>query len=66
VVNPLRAIAVMLDALAGWLEDGQAGGLPPKFLVVQAVIAIREIAGTAWAEAELGHFPPGADKGERV
>ena len=59
-----RAIAAMLDALARWLEDGAAGGLPPKFLVGQAVIAIREVAATARAEAELAHFPPDADGGQ--
>ncbi len=61
-MNPLRPIAARLEALARWLEDGLAGGLPPKWIVAQAVIAIREIAATARAEAELAHFMPDADQ----
>jgi hypothetical protein len=64
VVSPLRVLAAALEALAGWLDDGAAGGLPTKFLVAQAVIALREIAATARAEAELVHLLRAADKGE--
>jgi hypothetical protein len=45
-VSGYRAIAAALEALAGWLDDGTGAGLPTKWLVAQAVIAIREIAGT--------------------
>jgi hypothetical protein len=64
-MNPLRAIAAMLEALAGWLEEGQAGGLPAKWLVGQAVTAIREVAATARADAELAHFPPDTDQEDK-
>ena len=60
-----RALAAALEALAGWLDDGAGAGLPTKWLVAQAVIAIREIAATARAEAELTHLLPGADQGDR-
>jgi hypothetical protein len=51
-VSGYRAIAAMLEALAGWLDDAAAGGLPSKWLVGQAIAAIREIAATARAEDE--------------
>jgi hypothetical protein len=58
VVSSYRAIAAAFEALAGWLDDGTGAGRPTKWLVAQAVIAIREIAATARAEAKVSHFPP--------
>ena len=58
-MTALQLLAARLEALAGYIEDGLAGGRPPKYLARQAAIAVREIAATARAEGKLGHFPPG-------
>ena len=57
-MNPLLLLAARLEALAGWLDDGRAGGQPPVYLVDQAVIAVRQIAATARAEAEVARILP--------
>ena len=60
----LRLLAARLEAVAGYLEDGLAAGKPPKYLARQAAMAVREIAATARAEAQLEHFPAGTAPGD--
>jgi hypothetical protein len=61
-VSPLLALAARLEAVARWLDDGRGAGEPAAYLVDQGVIAIRQIAATARAEAEAGHILPEVDQ----
>ena len=45
-------IAVMLEALARWIDDELAGGVPAKWVAIQAAAGCRYIAVEAKA-AEL-------------
>jgi F0F1-type ATP synthase assembly protein I len=49
-VNSYLAIAAMLEALAGWLDDELAGGKPPKYLVHVAVGGALYVAEVARLE----------------
>jgi hypothetical protein len=46
-VNECRYLVLALRVLADWLDGELAAGLPPKWLVGQAVAGIREIASEA-------------------
>jgi hypothetical protein len=51
-VTGYQRIAIMLEALAGWLDEELAGGVPPKYLVQQASAAARHVAGIARTEGK--------------
>lgn len=42
--------AAMLDALAGWIDDQLAGGVPAKWVAYQSAAGIRYVSAEAKAD----------------